>query len=146
MVSRDYVTNGHIIGYNQAMTHAIEAALQNASNDNAAISRRRFPRRFKDMCVVDIAGALYPVKDWSMCGVLFEADGKLFDVGDSVTIILKFRLEADVIDIPVQADIMRKNARFVAVQFTEVPQAVQVAFERATIESDLMINRLNNAG
>lgn len=128
------------------MIDAIDAALKNASNDNTAISRRRFPRRFKDTCVVEVAGALYPVKDWSMCGVMFEADGKLFDVGNHVTVILKFRLESDVIDIPVQADIVRKNARFVAVQFAEVSQAVQIAFERAAIESDLMINRLNNAG
>ena len=61
------------------MYEKVYAALKGAINDNRENTRRRFPRRIKDICVFGIGDTNYPVHDWSQCGVLFEADKMLAD-------------------------------------------------------------------
>ena len=108
----------------------IHQALNSATNDNKETTRRRFPRRMADICVVTIAGTTYPVHDWSQCGVLFEADGRGFQAGHDLEAVMKFKLASDVTEITVPAHVVRAGKTQVALEFQEVPKKIQKAFTK----------------
>ena len=87
-----------------------------ASNDNPEPSRRRYPRRTTDQCVFRMGGKTYPVKDWSRCGVLLEADGR--DFADMPTHgVLAFHIPGQVIEVPVEAEMVRASNKYAAFTF-----------------------------
>lgn len=108
----------------------IRKALASATNDNTESTRRRFPRRMKDVCVVDVDGTTYPVHDWSQCGVLFEADGRTFEDGADCAVTMKFKLAKNVTEIPVKAKIVRTSKKQVALEFVNVPKKIEKAFAK----------------
>ena len=103
---------------------------KNGANDNATLKRRRFPRRTRDVCMVNVDGHPYPVVDWSQCGVLFEADTRTFSEGQTVNMILRFKLDQGIEDVKVTGEIVRTNSRAVATTFTETPKQSFEAFEK----------------
>lgn len=112
------------------MYEKIYQALKGATNDNRENTRRRFPRRMKDICVLGIDDTNYPVHDWSQCGVLFEADGRTFAAGKDLNVIMKFKLADVVTEIPLTAKIIRAGKKQVALEFLEVPVHIQNAFSK----------------
>lgn len=108
----------------------VRQAIASATNDNKEQTRRRFPRRAKDVCVVTIGEATYPVHDWSQCGVLFEADGREFAQGNDCTATMKFKLTSDVTEITVAAKVARSNKKQVALEFVGMTKKVEKAFSR----------------
>lgn len=120
--------------YNAVMTNDpyanIHKALESATNDNKELTRRRFPRRVIDVCVAEVNGTTYPVHDWSQCGVLFEADGRIFEQGAECKVVMKFKLSDAVTEIPVQAKIVRTGKTQVALEFTNVPKKTDQAFSK----------------
>ncbi len=112
------------------MNEKIHQALAGAGNDNQEATRRRFPRRGRDTCVVAIAEKSYPVKDWSPCGVLFEADGRLFQNNTPLDICMKFRLTGDVEEVNIHARVVRSNNRQVALEFPEITSKMQTQFNK----------------
>jgi hypothetical protein len=108
----------------------IRKALASATNDNKEQTRRRFPRRMKDVCVVAIGENTYPVHDWSQCGVLFEADGRTFEANQDCTATMKFRLSDVVTEISVQARVVRTNTKQVALEFTDLSKKIEKAFAK----------------
>ena len=112
----------------------IVANTKNA-NDNTTIQRRRFPRREQDVCMVNVDGHPYPVVDWSQCGVLFEADTRPFSEGQTVNMILRFKTDRGIEDIKVTGEIVRKNTRAVATQFTNLPETTYQSFEQVIKQS-----------
>ncbi len=108
----------------------IRKALASATNDNTEMTRRRFPRRMTDVCVAEVDGTTYPVQDWSQCGVLFEADGRGFEAGNAVQVVMKFKLSGAVSEIPVKAVIVRSGKKKVALEFINVPKKTEKAFAK----------------
>ena len=125
------------------MYEKILRALRSATNDNRENTRRRFPRRMKDICVLGIGDTNYPVHDWSQCGVLFEADGRTFEAGKKISVIMKFKLAEVVTEIPVQAKIIRSGKKSVALDFIDVPQNIQDAFSK--VIEDTMIREFTQS-
>ncbi|HEY8962876.1 MAG TPA: hypothetical protein VIN59_00280 [Alphaproteobacteria bacterium] len=112
------------------MYEKIYQALKSAINDNREETRRRFPRRMKDICVLGIGSTNYPVHDWSQCGVLFEADGRNFIEGKTMSVLMKFKLAEVVTEIPVSAKIIRSGKQRIALEFQDVPNHIQDAFSK----------------
>lgn len=117
----------HTIGH---MNDKIRQALASATNDNREPTRRRFPRRMKDVCVADINGTTYPVHDWSQCGVLFNADGRIFESGQDCAVVMKFKLTDVVTEIPVSATVVRTGKKQVALEFVNMPKKIEKAFAK----------------
>lgn len=116
------------------MNEKILQSLQNATNDNTEATRRHFPRRMTDICIAQVDGTNYPVRDWSQCGVLFEADGRIFESAAECSVVMKFKLKDVVTEIPVKARVIRANKVNVALEFVDVPKKIQNAFSKV-IES-----------
>jgi hypothetical protein len=108
----------------------IRKAMESATNDNKEATRRRFPRRVKDVCVADVNGTTYPVHDWSQCGVLFEADGRTFEAGQDCAVTMKFKLSDVVTEIPVKAVVVRAGKKQVALEFVNVAKKIEKAFSK----------------
>jgi hypothetical protein len=120
------------------MWNKIFKKIETKSNDNQNISRRRFPRRSYDTCVIQVENTTYPVKDWSQCGVLFQADGRNFVQGQNVPVILKFRLLQSVIELPLSAQVVRISASLVALEFQDISDEIADAFDRVIKTSEAM--------
>ena len=116
------------------MNEKVLKALQSAINDNKEATRRRFPRRMTDICVAQVDGTNYPVRDWSQCGVLFEADGRVFESGSEHDVVMKFKLTDVVTEIPVKARVIRSSKVNVALEFVDMSKKIQSAFSKV-IES-----------
>ncbi|NBX65888.1 MAG: hypothetical protein EBQ96_02720 [Proteobacteria bacterium] len=120
------------------MNEKILKSLQSAINDNKEATRRRFPRRMTDICVAQVDGTNYPVRDWSQCGVLFEADGRVFESNTECSVVMKFKLSDVVTEIPVKARVIRASKVNVALEFIDVPKKIQSAFSKV-IESTMAL-------
>ena len=103
----------------------ISDSIQQSINDNVDVQRRRFPRRANDTCLITVNGTPYPVKDWSLSGVLFEADTRTFNEGDSLPIEMKFRVNETFAVVEAQGHVVRKSSHFVATQFDELSTKAQ---------------------
>ena len=112
-------------------------ALKNSmSNDNISHQRRRYARRDCDVCMINVDGHPYPVVDWSQCGVLFEGDARLFEAGQIVSMVMRFKLNNKIEDVRVIGEIVRKNSKYIATKFYEVPEKTAESFNRV-IESSV---------
>lgn len=100
------------------------------SNENTFAQKRRFPRRSHDVCMVNVDGHPFPVIDWSQCGILFEADSRSFTEGQAVNMILRFKLAHEVEDVKVTGKIVRKNSRYVATTFDDIPETTMKSFSK----------------
>lgn len=105
------------------------------SNDNVSDQRRRFARRDHDVCMINVDGHPYPVVDWSQGGVLFEGDTRLFESGQIVSMILRFKLNDVIEDIRVIGEIVRKNSKYVATKFYDVPEKTAESFDKVIGQS-----------
>jgi hypothetical protein len=112
------------------MNEKVLNSLENAINDNTENTRRRFPRRSNDTCIASIDGVNHPVEDWSACGVLILADGRSFDATSTHHVVMKFKLQDNVTEIPVQAKIIRAGKTKIALEFFDVPKKIQTAFTK----------------
>jgi hypothetical protein len=121
------------------MNDKVLNSLENAINDNSENTRRRFPRRTDDTCIASIDGINHPVEDWSACGVLLVADGRDFESGGTHHVIMKFKLQNNVTEIPVQAKVIRANKTKIALEFFDVPKKIQTAFSKVIEESNFQI-------
>jgi hypothetical protein len=118
------------------MNEKVLKSLQSAINDNKEATRRRFPRRMQDICIAQVDGTNYPVHDWSQCGVLFEADGRVFEKDAECDVVMKFKIKDVVTEIPVKAKVIRASKVNVALEFMDLPKKIQNAFSKV-IESTM---------
>ena len=102
----------------------------NTVNDNSAGQRRAWPRRTMDVCMVNVDGHPYPVQDWSQGGVLFECDTRPYQVGQTISMILRFKVGQAIEDVKIIGQVVRKNAHSIAAQFKQVPQNAVQSFEK----------------
>jgi len=108
-----------------------------SSNDNTTNQKRRYPRRAHDVCMVNVDGHPYPVLDWSPCGVLFETDSRIFNEGQTVNMILRFKVGNEVEDVKITGEIVRKNSTTVATTFNGVPATTLKSFEKVIEKSNV---------
>lgn len=92
-------------------------------------ARRRHNRRECDKCVTVINGKTYPVENWSLGGIMIQADERLFSSEDEVNMTLKFRLREDIIDVNHIAKVVRKSKNKVAFQFKPLTQQIRTNFQ-----------------
>ena len=116
----------------------ITDSIANSTNDNIDVQRRRFPRRSTDTCLITVNGVPYPVKDWSLSGVLFEADTRTFSQGETLPMVLKFNVGDMMATVDVNGAIVRKNARFIATQFEDLSSKAQQTLHEVIDKSDLL--------
>ena len=110
---------------------------QSIANDNlTGEQRRRYPRRAGDVCMITVNNRAYPVVDWSLCGVLFEADTRLFSEGETVPMILRFKIQNGIEDVKVLGKVVRKNMQAVATEFTDVPDGTFETLEHVITVND----------
>ena len=95
--------------------------LKRVSNDDSPSMRRRYPRRNHDICILEIAGKHYPVKDWSMGGALIELTDPSYSLGQVIDFTIKFKLKDRVLDVDHSATIIRKSRNYIALAFADLP-------------------------
>lgn len=93
-------------------------------------NRRACPRRAADPCVGVVDGKAFPVLDWSHGGVLLTGDERLFTLGESKNIVLKFRLPDQIIDVRHTGRVVRKGRDKFALRFDPLPRAVTRQLQR----------------
>ena len=105
------------------------------ANDNKDGQRRQHPRRDMDICMVNVDGHPHPVADWSQGGVLFEADSRPYEIGQTITMILRFKVGNAIEDVKLVGEIVRKNAKAVAAQFKNVQGPALESFDKVISQS-----------
>lgn len=99
------------------------------SNDSVE-TRRTAPRREVDMCVAVIDGKTYPVENWSMSGVQFDADERLFAVDQVTPFTLKFKLRNTIHSVAHRGRVVRKTSGRIAMAFEPLTLTTQKDFQR----------------
>ena len=100
---------------------------QKAANDFE--SRRSYPRRSSDKCVGMVNGKSMPVLDWSPGGIRVFGDGRLYGVGQTVDVALKFHMNDMLIEVNHQAEIVRKNSETFALRFAPLNADIRKTFQ-----------------
>lgn len=112
-------------GYSHAAT---KAALQDNHLQEGDSKRRGLPRSMRDFCVIVVDGMTYPVENWSPSGVLFQADGGLFGVGQPHDFTIKFKLADRIVSVTHKANVARKTKTTVALAFEPLTADVRSDF------------------
>ncbi len=100
------------------------------SNNDEQETKRSHPRRDVDRCVAVIHGRTFPVKDWSLGGVLIQADERLFGKEQDIDLTVKFKLRNNIIDVSHKGVVVRKSNGKVAVQFEPLSQTISRQFQQ----------------
>jgi len=95
-----------------------------ASNDSDT-TKRRFPRRDVDRCVASIHGRTFPVENWSLGGVLLNADERLFGKDQDIEVTIKFKLRNNILDVNHRGSVIRKTNGKVAIRFEPLSQTIK---------------------
>jgi hypothetical protein len=108
------------------MLKAFMNTLRGEHRPRTAKASRAYPRRAGDCCVALVNGKMHPVENWSIGGILFTADDRLFGLDDSCDVTLKFKLRDDLVDVTHSGKIIRKSDKKVALQFAPMTKKNQV--------------------
>jgi hypothetical protein len=98
------------------------------SNDTYA-ARRKYSRREADHCITVIEGKSYPVENWSLGGLMIQADERVFGVDDEVNVTMKFKMSQKIIDVPHRARVVRKARNRIAFEFKPLTQQIKNNFQ-----------------
>ncbi|AGH98559.1 PilZ domain-containing protein [Micavibrio aeruginosavorus] len=112
------------------MLNILLAGLRANGSNDAAETRRRYPRRHVDRCVASVNGSIFPIENWSFGGLQIMADERLFGIGQSVDMVLKFKLRNTIVDIDVRGTVIRKTADHVGVEFEPLSHTIRRAFQQ----------------
>jgi hypothetical protein len=105
------------------------SSLRAENNNEEFAVRRKFSRRGADHCISVINGQPYPVENWSLGGLLIQADERIFSVNDELSITMKFKLSQKIVDIPHKARVVRKARNKIAFEFKPLTRAIQNNFQ-----------------
>ncbi|MCF8496089.1 MAG: PilZ domain-containing protein [Alphaproteobacteria bacterium] len=112
------------------MFAALLSTLRGQTGNDGISTRRRYTRHKNTKCVTLIGGKPYPVEDWSLGGVLVNADGRMFGVDNELDVTMKFKLRDEVMDIPQRARVVRKSHGKVAFEFMPLSNTARSNFQR----------------
>lgn len=107
----------------------ISSLKADASNDRQN-SKRRHPRRNVDRCAAVICGRTFPVENWSLGGILLQADERLFGKEQELDLTIKFKLRNNIVDIQHRGIVVRKSNGKVAIRFEPLSQAISRQFQQ----------------
>ena len=110
---------------------------------DAIASRRKHVRRYSDHCICEIDGKAHPVLNWSLGGVQVTADDRLFGTGQDAEIVLKFKIRSSIIEVAHKAQVVRKSAGKIALQFEPLTRKARNQFQN--ILDDYMANEFANS-
>ena len=110
------------------LTDILSTLKINASNDDID-SRREHERREMDSCIGIIDGKAYPIQNWSNGGVLLQGDDREFNINDTKSITMKFKLADRVMDVTHIGRILRKGRDKFVLQFSPLTQDVNRKFK-----------------
>lgn len=116
----------------------------NTSND-ASETQRRYPRRANDRCVIVVHGQIFPVENWSFGGVQLNADERLFGMGQTIDLTLKFKLRNTIVDVAHRANVVRKSNGKVALEFEPLSKTIQRGFQQViddAVASEFAISQI----
>ena len=105
-----------------------------ASNDRQE-TKRRYPRRYVDRCVAVVHGRTFPVENWSLGGLLLQADDRLFGNEEDLGITIKFKLRNNILDINHSATVVRKSNGKVALRLEPLSQTTGHQFQQVIDDS-----------
>lgn len=99
------------------------------SNDDEDM-RRKYARRAADSAIVTIDGQSYGVENWSEGGVLLSGNEKTFGIDQPLNMIMKFKLNDRILEVPQDGRIVRKANNKFAVQFGALTQMASRSFKQ----------------
>lgn len=118
----------------------VEKALRDEAemNDNTTIrlnadnvaQRRAYPRRENDKCVSVIDDHFMPIENWSMSGVLLNGDDRLYNVGDNINMLLKYKTSKGIVEVQQNAHVVRKGNERIALEFSPLNRQAFQDFQR----------------
>ncbi|MEC7576846.1 MAG: PilZ domain-containing protein, partial [Pseudomonadota bacterium] len=118
----------------------VEKALRDEAemNDNTTIrlnadnvaQRRAYPRRENDKCVSVINDHFMPIENWSMSGVLLNGDDRLYNVGDNIEMLLKYKTSKGIVEVQQNAHVVRKGNERIALEFSPLNRQAFQDFQR----------------
>ena len=118
----------------------VEKALRDEAemNDNTTIrlnadnvaQRRAYPRRENDKCVSVIDDHFMPIENWSMSGVLLNGDDRLYNVGDNIEMLLKYKTSKGIVEVQQNAHVVRKGNERIALEFSPLNRQAFQDFQR----------------
>ncbi|MCB1556836.1 MAG: PilZ domain-containing protein [Alphaproteobacteria bacterium] len=112
------------------MFQALFSKMRARVSNDPIETRRAYPRRRGDRCVIEIADQTFPVDDWSYNGALVSGDERLFAPGEDVAFTLKFKLRDRIVSVAHDAHVVRKQNGKIALAFTPPPAAVVHGFQQ----------------
>ncbi|MCB9996619.1 MAG: PilZ domain-containing protein [Rhodospirillales bacterium] len=112
------------------MLQTLLSSLKAGASNDRDLMNRRHPRRDVDRCVVMIHGRTFPVENWSLGGMLLDADERLFGLQQDIDLTVKFKLRNTILDINHKATVVRKSNGKVALQFEVLTQTIARQFQQ----------------
>lgn len=100
------------------------------NNDALDLARREYPRRAADKCIGLVNGQAMPVLDWSQGGLRVLGENRTYRLGDELTVMLKFHINDQLIDVNHKAKVVRKSSDFFAVKFAPLTKEISNTFQQ----------------
>lgn len=107
------------------MLQTLLSSLKAGASNDAGDTKRRYPRRDIDRCVAMIHGRTFPVENWSLGGVLLNADDRMFGKDQDIDLTIKFKLRNNILDVDHKGTVIRKTNGKVAVQFEPLTHTIK---------------------
>ncbi len=118
----------------------VEKALREESEMNASTTirlqadnvaqRRAYPRRENDKCVSVIDDHFMPIENWSMSGVLLNGDDRMYNIGDNIEMLLKYKTSKGVVEVQQSGHVVRKGNERIALEFSPLNRQAFQDFQR----------------
>ena len=112
------------------MLQTLISSLKAGTSNDRSEPNRRHPRRDVDRCVAVIHGRTFPVENWSLGGVLLQADDRLFGKEQDIDFTVKFKLRNNLLDVNHRGTVVRKSAGKVAIRFEPLSQTINRQFQQ----------------
>ena len=112
------------------MLQNLISSLKADTSNDATQTKRRYPRRSMDSCVVVIHGQTFPVENWSLSGLLLQADDRLFGIHQDIDFVVKFKLRNTILDVGHRGSVVRKADGKVALHFEPLSQTISRKFQQ----------------
>lgn len=93
-------------------------------------NRRSYPRRSCDQCIAEIDGLNYPIEDWSPGGIRIFCDSRTHQMGEPITLTMKFRLDDRILRVSHTGKVVRKGNDTISLAFVPPPAEVRQQFQQ----------------
>lgn len=103
-------------------------------------NRRSYPRRNCDQCIAEIEGLNYPIEDWSPGGIRIFCDSRTYQMGQPVSVTMKFRMQERILRVTHTGNIVRKGNDSIALCFQ--PPSADVRHQFQQVMDDFNVREL----